>query len=66
MEGEIPFFQKITCTIQDACLFSGLGRTKIYEEIANGRIEATKVGRRRLVVVASLLRRVAGACDQNA
>jgi excisionase family DNA binding protein len=53
--GRIPFAQRVTCTIGDACEATGLGRTKIYELIGDGRLVATSVGRRRLVVVASLL-----------
>jgi excisionase family DNA binding protein len=51
----IPFAQRVTCTIADACEATGLGRTNIYELIGDGRLVATSVGRRRLVVVASLL-----------
>jgi excisionase family DNA binding protein len=53
--GRIPFAQRVTCTIADACEATGLGRTKIYELIGNGQIVATSIGRRRLVDVASLL-----------
>lgn len=53
--GRIPFDQRVTCTIADACEATGLGRTKIYELIGDGRLVATSVGRRRLVIVASLL-----------
>jgi excisionase family DNA binding protein len=55
VSGRIPFAQRVTCTIADACEATGLGRTKIYELIGDGRLVATSVGRRRLVVVASLL-----------
>ncbi|MCA1542710.1 hypothetical protein I6F18_22380 [Bradyrhizobium sp. NBAIM32] len=34
---------------------TGLGRTKIYELIGDGRVTTTTVGRRRLVMVQSLL-----------
>lgn len=51
----LPFAQRLTCTIAEACEVTGLGRTKIYELIGNGRISTTTVGRRRLVVVRSLL-----------
>jgi len=53
--GRIPFAQRVTCTIADACEATGLGRTKIYELIGDGQLVATSIGRRRLVVVASLL-----------
>lgn len=51
----IPFAQKLSCTINEACEATGLGRTKLYELIGDGRIATTTVGRRRLVVVRSLL-----------
>ncbi|WP_316227106.1 excisionase family DNA-binding protein [Bradyrhizobium sp. SZCCHNS3052] len=51
----IPFAQRLTCTVAEACEATGLGRTKLYELIGNGRITTTTIGRRRLVIVQSLL-----------
>ncbi len=51
----IPFAHRVTCTIADACLATGLGRTKLYELIGDGQIKTTTIGRRRLVLVQSLL-----------
>lgn len=51
----LPFAQRLTCTIAEACEVTGLGRTKIYELIGEGRVSTTTVGRRRLVIVQSLL-----------
>jgi excisionase family DNA binding protein len=51
----IPFAQRLTCTIAEACEVTGLGRTKLYELIGHGRITTTTIGRRRLVLVQSLL-----------
>ena len=51
----VPFVQKLTCTINEACEMTGLGRTKLYELIGDGHLATTTVGRRRLVVVRSLL-----------
>ena len=51
----MPFAQRLTCTIDNACEVTGLGRTKLYELIGAGRIVTTTIGRRRLVVVRSLL-----------
>jgi excisionase family DNA binding protein len=53
--GTMPFAQRLTCTIDEACEVTGLGRTKLYELIGAGRIVTTTIGRRRLVVVRSLL-----------
>ncbi|WP_371260672.1 helix-turn-helix domain-containing protein [Bradyrhizobium sp. WSM2793] len=51
----MPFAQRLTCTVDDACEATGLGRTKLYELIGAGRIITTTIGRRRLVVVHSLM-----------
>jgi excisionase family DNA binding protein len=51
----IPFSQRLTCTIAEACEATGLGRTKLYELIDERCLETTMVGRRRLVLVRSLL-----------
>jgi excisionase family DNA binding protein len=51
----IPFVQRLTCTIDEACEATGLGRTKLYELIGAGHLVTTTVGRRRLIVVRSLL-----------
>jgi excisionase family DNA binding protein len=49
------FAQRLTCTVAQACEVTGLGRIKIYELIGSGRVTTTTVGRRRLVIVQSLL-----------
>lgn len=51
----LPFAERLTCTITEACEVTGLGRTKIYELIGDGRVTSTTIGRRRLVIVQSLL-----------
>ena len=51
----MPFAQRLTCTIDDACEVTGLGRTKLYELMGAGHIVTTTIGLRRLVVVQSLL-----------
>lgn len=56
MSASIPFPQRLTCTIAEACEATGLGRTKIYGLISEGRIETVTIGRRRLVLVGSLLK----------
>jgi excisionase family DNA binding protein len=49
-------FTPITVTIEGARAMSGLGRTKIYECIANKSLETVRIGRRTLVKVSSLKR----------
>ena len=54
--GDIPFMQRPTCTIQEACKAAGMGRTKFYELIKGGELKTVSIGRRRLVQVPSLLK----------
>ena len=56
----IPFAQRVTCTIDEACQATGLGRTKLYELIGAGYLDTTTIGCRRLVFV-RLLRSLTGA-----
>ncbi len=51
----VPFAQRLSCTISEACAATGLGRTKLYELIGAGCVDTMLVGRRRLVIVKSLL-----------
>jgi hypothetical protein len=52
---DIPFSQRLTCSVTEAIQVTGLGRTTINEEMRAGRIGSTRVAGRRLVFVASLL-----------
>ena len=54
-EPIIPFSQRLSCTIDEACQATSLGRTKLYELIGAGQLATTTVGRRRLVMVRGLL-----------
>jgi excisionase family DNA binding protein len=52
----IEFLERVTCTVAQACEATGLGRAKLYALIAEGFLETTKVGTRRLIDVGSLKR----------
>ena len=45
----------ITVRIAEACRLTGIGRSKLYELIADGEIHVVKVGAITLVPVASLM-----------
>lgn len=51
----VPFRERLSCTVDEACIVTGLGRTKLYELMGSGQLVTTTVGRRRLVIVQSLL-----------
>jgi len=52
----IPFAERLSCTIEEARQATGLGRTKLYEMMDAGQVETFHVGKRRLILVASLLK----------
>jgi excisionase family DNA binding protein len=54
MSTEMPISERLTCTVRDACAFSSIGKTKLYELINKGALATKRIGRRRLVVVSSL------------
>lgn len=48
--------ETISTTIAGACQATGLGKSKIYELISNGRLDTVKIGRRTLIKTASIHR----------
>jgi excisionase family DNA binding protein len=52
---------KITATVREACEMTGLGKTTLYEKIADGSLRSRAVGRRRLIEVESLRQLVEAA-----
>jgi excisionase family DNA binding protein len=62
MNQQIPFRERISCTVAEACTATGLGRTKLYELIKLRKVATTKVGARTLVDVETLISAV-GAQD---
>ena len=52
--GVDPSAQLLTVRIKDACRITGIGRSKLYELIAEGEIEIVKVGAMTLVPVDAL------------
>lgn len=43
----------LTCeglSVDDACKIAGIGRTKVYQAIAEGRLKARKMGKRTLIL----------------
>ncbi len=51
----IPFAERLTCTVEEARAATSLGRTTLYALMGEGRLQSTVVGRRRLILVKSLL-----------
>ena len=51
----------VSATIDDTCHITGLGRTKVYELIGEGKLKAVAIGRRRLVLYSSIEELIEGA-----
>jgi excisionase family DNA binding protein len=62
MAEAIPFRERISCTVVEACVATGLGRTTVYKLIKERRIAAKKVGRRTVILVPTLLAEIEAAC----
>lgn len=45
---------RLSVTVREACEMSGLGVTTLYKKMSEGALDTVKVGRRRLIKVASL------------
>lgn len=50
----------VCMSINDACHYIGLKRTKMYQLIKSGEVRAVKLGRRTLVTTASLNNLISG------
>lgn len=50
----------IAYSIADACAVSSIGRTRLYQLIAEGRLEACKIGRRTLIPAEALRALIVG------
>ena len=46
--------QPLAYSVADACKVSSIGKTRLYALIAEGRLQARKVGKRTLIPAASL------------
>jgi hypothetical protein len=59
-KGHIPFWERLSCSIDEAKSATSFGRTKLYELIAAGRLQSKLVDGRRVISVASLRKLVQG------
>lgn len=57
---------KLEYRVPEAVEVSGIGKTTLYELIKQGKIEAVRVGRRRLVLASSLAAYLEGLRAESA
>jgi hypothetical protein len=58
--NDLPFAQRVTCTVDAAVKHSGLGRSTIWEAMKDGRIEFINLEGRRLIKVPAFLKLLEG------
>jgi excisionase family DNA binding protein len=56
LKQTLPFRERLACSPQEACTALGIGRTLLYRLIAERRVEVSKLGRRTLVNIPSLVK----------
>jgi hypothetical protein len=56
----LPFRERLGCSPSEACVALGIGRTLLYDLIAERQVEVRKLGRRTIVSVPSLLKLMDG------
>jgi excisionase family DNA binding protein len=54
MQNPSPNPEPLAYSVADACRVSSIGRTRLYQLIGEGRLEARKIGKRTLIPAASL------------
>lgn len=52
--------EPIAYTVADACRVSTIGKTRLYQLIAEGKLEARKIGKRTLILASSLRQLIEG------
>lgn len=60
MSRENAALEPLAYSINEACRVSSLGRPRLYQLIAEGRLEARKVGKRTLIPAPALRALIAG------
>lgn len=53
-QGQRRESQRLAATVADTCHITGLGRTTVYELIAEGKLKSVAIGRRRLILMQSI------------
>jgi excisionase family DNA binding protein len=54
--ARIPFMDRPTCSVAEACHAVGIGKTTLYDLMDRRVVASTRIGRRRLINVPSLLK----------
>ncbi len=56
MKKPLPIHERYGVTVPVASEYVGISRSRIYELMAEGTLQNTRIGHRRIIIVSSLLR----------
>ena len=62
MPGAAPDTAPLAYDVATASRVSTIGKTRLYELMAEGRLESRRIGRRRVILADSLRELIAGGC----
>ena len=60
-----PGPRTLAVRVADASRLTGIGKTKLFELIADGTLETTSIGRRRLILYRSLQQLIEGTANRR-
>ena len=60
MNSKDQSIERLAYSVREACAVSSIGRTRMYQLIAENRVESRLIGKRRLIIAASLRRLIEG------
>ena len=63
--SQIPFRDRVSCTVEEACEATGLGRTTLYKLIKERRVAKKKIGRRTVLLVPTLLAEIESSAPKQ-
>src|SRR5262245_28541456 len=61
----VPFRERVTCSVDDGSEATGWSKSELYKAMADRRLRYVRHGRRRLLVVPSLIALVNGTPDSD-
>ena len=62
----VPFRERLTCSVLEAEEATSISRSTLYTDMEAGRLEYTKHGKRRLILIPSLLKMIEGETKPSA
>ena len=63
--NQIRFRDRVSCSVEEACEATGLGRTTLYKLIKERRVAKKKIGRRTVLLVPTLVAEIKSSAPKR-